>query len=270
MLHRGVRVRTGRAGRASRLVLAVALLVAIGAATASGELVQRGNLFVRFDGGISPKALPRRTLAPIGVRIEGTVRVPKGQTPPSLRRITIALNRAGRLSARGLPACRKHRIEGATSTEALALCGTSLVGSGGIVARTTLPGQAPATVRAEVLLFNGTEDGRPVILGHVYQSKPTPLTRIVVFEVKRSSGTFGTVIAGELPPSLNRNGYLRSIFLQLERRYPYRGHRRSYLSAACSAPAGFTRATFPFARASMTFSDGRTLSSTLVRSCLAR
>ena len=42
---------------------------------------------------------------------------------------------------------------------------------------------------------------------------------------------------------------------------------RSYLSAACDAPAGFPGASFPFAHASMTFADGRTLASTLTRSC---
>ena len=50
----------------------------------------------------------------------------------------------------------------------------------------------------------------------------------------------------------------------------YRGQRRSYLSATCDAPAGFPGATFPFAHASMTFADGRTLSSTLTRSCKVR
>jgi len=260
-------VSKARSGRRLRLGGALVTVLAFAAIPASAELSQRGDLFVRFDGGISPRALPRKAPAPIGVRIEGTIRVPPGQQHPSLRRIRIALNRAGRLNTAGLPRCQRNQIDPATPTEALAACGSSLVGSGGIIARTALPDQPAATVRAEVLLFNSVDHGRATILAHIYQTEPSPTTRIVSFEIQRRGGTFGTVISGELPESLNHNGYLKSIFLQLERRYLFHGRQRSYLSAACAAPAGFTAATFPFAKASMSFDDGRTLASTLVRSC---
>ncbi len=69
---------------------------------------------------------------------------------------------------------------------------------------------------------------------------------------------------------MNRYGYLTRISLSLHRNFTYRGRARSYLSAACDAPAGFPGASFPFARASMTFADGRTLASTLIRSCEVR
>lgn len=259
-----------RSRRALLLTATIAVLYGLVVVPALGELTQRGNLLVRFDGGIAPQALPRHALGPISVRIEGTVRTPEGGEPPALREIEIALNRAGRLSAVGLPACRRNRVETATPSEALAACGTSLVGSGGIVARTSLPDQAATTVRAEVLLFNAIVEGHAALLAHVYQAQPSPLTRVIIFAIHRKPGAFGTVITGHLPSSLNRNGYLRSIFLQLERRYAFRNQRRSYISAACAAPDGFSTATFPFARASMTFDDGRTLSSTLVRSCRVR
>ncbi|HWO15929.1 MAG TPA: hypothetical protein VNM89_04380, partial [Solirubrobacterales bacterium] len=59
-------------GRPLKIALAVTALAAVCAASAFGELVQRGNLFIRFDGGITPNALPRKAPAPIAVRIEGT------------------------------------------------------------------------------------------------------------------------------------------------------------------------------------------------------
>jgi hypothetical protein len=250
-------------------VLALTIAVALCAATASAELTHRGNLFIRFDGGISPRALPRHQLAPISVRIEGTVRVPRGESPPALREIEVAVNRAGKLSTMGLPRCHRNRLEGATPSEALSACGTALIGSGGIVGRASLADdQARTDLRAEVLLFNSSDNGRPTILAHVYQAQPVPIMRVFTFRIRRPpTGTFGTVLTGKLPESLNRNGYLKSIFLNLERRYRFRGKQRSYLSAACSAPAGFDLATFSFGRASMAFDDGRTLSSTLVRSC---
>lgn len=268
MLHAAVGKALGRR-RGRRLLLAAAtvLLLAISVASAFAELTQRGNLFIRFDGGIAPKALPRDALAPISVRIEGTVRVPPGETPPALRRIKIALNRAGKLSTHGLPVCPRRDIAVGNSAEALSACGDALVGSGGIVGKTILPNQAPTTVRGNLLFFNSVVGGRPAILAHLYQTVPLPATRIIVFEIRRAPGTFGTVITAEITPEIERNGHLESIFLQLERNYVFRGQKRAYLSAACSAPAGFTLATFPFARAAMSFDDGRTLSSTLVRSC---
>ena len=254
-----------------RIALAVTVLAALAAASAFGELTQRGNLFVRFDGGISPNALPRKALAPIAVRIEGTIRTPAGQTPPGLRRIRIALNREGRLSTRGLPICHRNQIDSANPSRALAACGPALVGSGGIVARTSFKDQ-PSTylLRGSLLFFNAVVHGRPAILGHLYQGFPAPITNIIVFDIRHTGGTFGTVISGTLPLSVNRNGYFKSIFLQLQRSYTYRGRPRAYLSASCPAPPGFPGALFPFAHASMTFDDGRALSATLVRSCKVR
>jgi hypothetical protein len=58
--------------------------------------------------------------------------------------------------------------------------------------------------------------------------------------------------------------------LTLHRTYSYRGHSRSYLSAACPALPGFPGALFPLARASFAFAGGTTLTQTLNRSCKAR
>jgi hypothetical protein len=253
--------------RGRRTALAIVALVALAATPAGAELSQKGDLFVRFDGGITPRALPRETPAPISVRIEGAIKSPAGGKPPALRRIKIALNRAGHLNTVGLPLCHRGQIALATSSGALGACGPALVGSGGIVAKTALPGQAPSLVRGNVLLFNSIVGGRPAVLAHIYQSAPVPNTRIVVFSIRHTRGTFGTLITGQLPHSLNRNGYLQLIFLQLERRYVFHGRPRAYLSASCAAPAGFPGTVFPFARASMTFADGRTLTSILTRSC---
>lgn len=262
-----------RSGRGALLLgAALAVLVSVAANVASAELVEHGNLFIRFDGGIAPQALPRRALAPISVRIEGTIRVPAGEHPPALRRMKIALNRAGKLDTYGLPICRSRQIDSVGPTQALAACGKALVGSGGIVADTTLPNQRSTTVRGEVLLFNGVEGRGRTILAHVFETEPTPTTHVFSFAIHHDRGTFGTVLTAEIPAVLRHkeNGRLRSIFLQLERRYTYRGREHSYLSAACSAPAGFHGASFPFAKASMTFEDGRMLSSTLVRNCQVR
>ncbi len=251
-------------------VAVVAVVFALAASLAHAELIERGGLFVRFSGGIAPNALPREVRAPIAVSIAGTVRTLSGERPPALRRIVIEINRGGRLDTLGLPVCRRSQIEPSTSQEALATCGPALVGGGSYAAQVAFPEQTDFPSQGQILAFNAVVGGQRAILAHIYGTEPVPITRIIVFHIRDSGGTYGTVLTGSLPVSLNRYGYVKRISLSLHRNFTYRGRARSYLSAACAAPAGFPGATFPFAHASMTFDDGRTLSSTLTRSCKVR
>ena len=247
------------------VVLAVGCLV--GVSLAHAELVERGNLFVKFAGGIAPRALPRTVRAPISVRVDGTVRVLAGERPPALRHISIAINRGGVIDTRGLPTCRRSQIEPATSQQALEACRPALVGEGRYVGALALPEQDRFPLQGRVLAFNAVVDGQRAILAHVYGGDPVPNSRIIVFHIHQAHGTFGTTLSAALPARLNRSGYLKKLSLELRRTFVYRGQKHSYLSAACSAPAGFTSATFPFSKVAMTFADGRRLSSTLIRTC---
>ena len=242
----------------------------LASAPAGAELTARGDLFVRFSGGIAPDALPRDSRAPISVSIVGRVRTLSGDRPPALRAMSVAINQGGRIDSRGLPVCRRSQIEPSSSAEALERCGPALVGRGHYEADVAFPEQSAFPSEGRILAFNARVNGRQAIFAHVYGAEPVPVTRIIVFRINERRGTFGTVLNGYLPANLNRWGYLNRISLSLHREYTYRGQRRSYLSAACSAPAGFPGATFPFAQASMSFADGRTLSSTLTRSCRVR
>ena len=222
---------------------------------------------MRFQGGIDPVALPRAQRAAITVSVAGTVKTLSGERPPALREIEIELNRGGELNSNGLPVCRYGQLVAVVPAKALKACGGALVGEGSYAAKTAFPEQSTFPSDGHILAFNGFYRGREVILAHVYGTSPVPITRIIVFYVHRHGGTYGTVIKGSLPDAVNHYGYVVEIALRLHRIYTYRGQRRSYLSAACEAPSGFTVATFPFARASMAFADGRTLASTLTRSC---
>jgi hypothetical protein len=248
-------------------VLALASACLLIASVADAELVERGNLFVKFAGGIAPTALPRTERAPISVRVDGTVRVLSGERPPALRHITIAINHGGVIDTRGLPTCRRSQIEPGTSQQALEACRSALVGEGRYVGALALPEQDRFPMQGRVLAFNAVVNGQRAILAHVYGGDPVPNSRIIVFHIRQAQGTFGTTLSAALPARLNRSGYLKKISLTLRRTFVYRGRKHSYLSAACSAPAGFTSATFPFSRVSMTFADGRKLSSTLIRTC---
>ena len=253
--------------------MALAVLTAtflFAAALASAELIERGDLFVKFKGGIAPTALPRNTNAPISVRVDGTVRTLSAERPPALRHIAIAINRGGRIDTQGLPVCRRSQIESASAEQALAACREALVGRGRFAGAATFPEQSAFPLNGGILAFNSVVDGGRAILAHVYGTDPFPNSRIIVFHIRETGGTFGTVLSAALPASLNRYGYLKRIILDLRREFVHRGRVRSYLSAACAAPSGITIAVFPFVRVSMTFADGRKLSSTLIRSCRVR
>ena len=252
---------------AKRTAALAAVLSLCLAATASAELVAHGDLFVNFEGGLSPQALPRNELAPITVSIDGTVKTLSGESPPALRQIQIELNNHGVMDTEGLPVCEEEQIASTSDKVALARCSSALVGSGSFLANTNYPEQVEFPTSGKILAFNGIEEGKPVIFAHVYGTEPLTSTRIITFKISRTGGRYRTVLTGALPAALNRYGFIKNIRLRLHRNYTYKGQRHSYLSAGCPAPKGFPGATFAFARASMRFSDGRALTGTLVRSC---
>jgi hypothetical protein len=259
----------GRGKKAVSLaVVTAALLLAVSLAHA--ELIERGNLVVKFAGGIAPTKLPREANAPISVRVDGTVRTLSGERPPALRFISIAINRGGKIDTRGLPLCQRSQIEAASSAQALAACGGALVGEGRYLAGVTFPEQDSFPLSGKVLAFNARIDGQRAILAHVYGGNPFPNSRIFVFHIRKGSGTFGTILTAALPASINRFGFLKRIVLNLRRDYVFRGHKHSYLSASCGAPQGANIGIFPFVRVGMTFADGRKRASTLIRTCTVR
>ncbi len=253
--------------RTVRTLTAVATLLLCLSIPARAELSQEGNLIVSFDGGLSPHRLPRTQPAPVAVRVAGGVKVTKGTSLPQLRTITVAINRAGRLYDKGIPTCRVKSIQPATEAEARSVCPRAIVGTGSVTVMAHIPSQAPFSVKGALLAFNGPKrHGHKLILAQVYAEDP-PGAFVLTFTVKKRGGLFGTVLSTTLPESALGWAYLTHFEMTLDRQYRYRGKARSYVSAACAAPAGFPGAVFPFAKASYGFDDGRKLTTTVLRSC---
>jgi hypothetical protein len=249
--------------------LAAALLLST-AALAAAEVTQVGNLRVSFEGGIVPHALPRHGVAPVQVALSGDIKTTDGLAPPQLRTISLAINRNGRLDYRGLPVCHYHQIQPASTEEAIESCPDSVIGKGDFRANVVLPEQSPFPSRGWVIAFNGILHGGHVVFAHIYGTDPLPQSRVLSFELGRASGTYGTTLTAELPRVVAEWGYVSGVSLSLKRTFRYKGRIRSFISAGCPAPAGFPGATFSFARASFGFEDGRTVTSTLNRSCRVR
>lgn len=257
--------------RRASLVVA-ALLVALGAAgVAQAEVEQQGDVIVSFDGGISPRALPREGVAPVTISIDSTFKSAEGaDPPPQLQKIAIGINRGGKIFDRGLPTCRVRKIQPTTIKAARRICGGAIVGSGHVQVRVHLASQAPFTFKGPLLVFHAKRaDGDRRLLAQVYGSKP-PSAFVLTFKIHQRKGTFGTVIQTALPKPAHQWAYVTHFDMRLRRIYTYQGEQHSYISAGCPAPAGFPGAVYPFAQANFGFAGGNTVSTTLVRDCTVR
>ncbi len=252
------------------LVLALAGLLAISVAFAQAETTQNGNLRVTVSGKISPHSLPRTGAAPIAVSVAGQVSTTDESQPPHLNLLRIEINRSGRLEYSGLPVCNLPQIQPASNGRALADCRSSLVGKGSFSATLSLPGQAPYPTQGRLLVFNGREHGRQVLLGHIYSSKPFSSSFVITFQIStHRHGPYGTTLTANLSKSLGGKRNLTGIEMTLSRLYSYHGTKHSFLSSGCPAPKGVRSALFSLARTSFLF-PGKTLTSTLTSTCGVR
>jgi hypothetical protein len=258
-------------GMRRRLIIAAVLVLVTGvaAAVAGANVIQSGNVRVKFDAGFSPTSLPRDEPAPISVEVEGQISTTDGSQPPPLQRLRIELSSSGQIETRGLPACRASALQSTTSKLALERCGPARVGSGKFQAELQLSGR-PILVDGRALVFNGIVARRAGMFIHIYISAPVQVTLVIPLKISRATGRFGTVLSTRVPPLAGGFGSITQLQLKIGRNYSYRGARHSYLSAACAAPEGFPGATFTFARGVFSFAGGRTLNAFLSRSCQVR
>lgn len=249
------------------LLLLVALLAA---GVARGELGQKGNLRISFNGGFTPRALPREHPAPVTVSVEGAIGTTDGSRPPALETLEIELNSNGLLATRGLPACTTALLQSTSDDQALDRCGPAVVGHGNFAAALEANGKLiPAN--GKIIAFNGRYRGGPALLLHFYASVPVQATLVLPLAISHTGkGRFGTVLTTRIPSLAGGLGSITRLKLEIGRRYSYGGQRRSFISASCAAPAGFPGASFTFARGSFHFADGRTIRTTLGGSCRVR
>jgi hypothetical protein len=255
-----------------RLAIAAVLLACLPAGVAAArQFVQQGTLRVAFEAKLLPRALPRERDAPVTVHLAGAIRTTDGSTPPQLREISIAMNRAGVVSAEGLPSCQAPELQQTSTEAALATCPGALVGRGHFAANVDFVGAAVFPARGTVLIFNSSTKNRPGLLLHLYGSSPVRAAFVLPFRITRQSkGKFGTVFTTHIPRLASDKGYVTDISLTIGRKYHYRGDQRSFISASCAAPAGFTGFPYELAKATFTFAGNQKLTTRLPGDCKVR
>ena len=248
------------------MVLAIGVLAAATLATAA--TVQQGNLRITVLAQLKPYKLPRTTPAPIAVFVAGHLTNASGGIPPQLQRMRIEVNRHGLLQSRGLPVCQVPQIQPGSSERALERCQDALIGSGRFWANIVLPDQGAYPTQGRLLIFNGRQKGRPQILAHIYTDHPFNSSFVIPFSIRRvSKGPYGTELRASLPEALGSWGYLDRIKLTLRRKYTHRGKQLSYFNAACPAPRGAKRASFPLAYAGFSFAGRPDMGASVNKTC---
>lgn len=256
-----------------RLVVIGLLLTALllGATVARGEISGDGGLFVSFNGGFTPRSLPRDRDVPVTVKLNTAIKTADGSRPPQLRQISFEVNRYGRISTKGLPACYPGLLESTDSSTALTRCRSALVGQGQFTANVEFPNRDPFPVHGRMLAFNGRAHGQPAILLHIHGSQPAEVTVVLTFSIRHpDQGKFGTVLTAKIPRLASDLGYVTKVALVFDRKYRYQGKGYSFLSARCAAPSGFPGAIFSFTRGTFEFAGGKRITTTLTRDCTVR
>lgn len=260
-----------------QLVILTLLALAVLAASAPAkvreyEIIQKGNLRVKFGAEFTPSTLPRERPAPITVEVAGEITTTDGSHPPPLRKLEIAINRHGRISTEGLPTCTAPLLQSTTTKEALARCGNARVGSGSFRAQLALGVGKDVPATGRVTVFNSRHNGKPALLLHLFIGVPVRVTMVVPITIgHRKEGEYGTVLRALIPKLGGGLGSVTEIELMLGRRYTFAGERRSYLAAACDAPAEIEEGAFRFLRGSFRFEAHRKIETPpLIKNCRVR
>ena len=158
-------------------VLAVLAAILIAAAPAGASRAQVGHVIASLEAKFAPHRLPRRRPVPVSISFSGLLSTDDGSPLPRLHGIELALaTGSSKLDNVGLPVCPRRQLLSTTKSQALARCADARVGRGDLQAVVEIPGQAPFSLLASVVAFNGGSRGARAVVGcwASPQSRPPP------------------------------------------------------------------------------------------------
>ena len=206
----------------------------------------------------------------MAVRLQAGIRTAVRVPLPRVRAIRLELAWRGALDTRGLPICSPSKLRSFDSSQAIAICGRALVGRGRLYDRVFIPGEVPFGLHARLLVFNGrTRQGHTAVWVQAYSANP-PVSFVLPFHVRHQPGPFRTVLVSVVPRSVGPWPHFAHFQIVVGRRFSYRGHIHSYMSASCPVPPRFTEGFLSFARATFNLAEGSPVRAEAVRSCRAR
>lgn len=256
--------------RSFALALAAALLagslVAAGvASSAKPTVVRAGSLVLKLNGDVAPKALPKKRMAPIALRISGDISTVDGSHPPAAQTVIADFDKHGAINARGLATCRAPQLQSRDTGAAKAACRKAIVGGGRTTVRVQFPEQRPFFASGPLVLFNGgVKRGVTTMYIHAYVSVPAPTAIVTRVKIKRvKKGRYGTRAIARIPKIAGGSGSVTHFSMKIQRTFKYKGRSRSYLVARC-ADGRF------FARGDIAFGGGPRVKGSVVRGCRSK
>jgi hypothetical protein len=248
------------------MVAGLATLVAVGSATADKpKTVEAGNLVFTFNGGFSPKALPKKTLAPITLTASGKIATKNGEHPPALKEAIVETDKNGAVFVKGLPVCKSGQLQSRDTAAARKACPKSVIGSGKTTVEVALAEQKPILVDSALTVFNGgTKGGTTTFYIHAFFTAPVSGAIVTTVKItKIHNGRYGLKSVASIPKIVGGSGSVKSFDLKIGKTYTYKGKKVSVLSARCSD--GKLQAF-----ATSLFSDGTKASAGIIRTCTSK
>ncbi len=247
------RGRTSRRGRTIAVVGALLTLVLALAAIASAEkatTVRAGNLILTINGGVTPKALPKKEMAPITLNVSGKIAEADGSHPPALKEAIVDTDKNGTIDALGVPVCKQGQIEATTSAQAEKNCKSAIVGLGTTDVEVLFPESNPIPIKSKLLAFNGgTKAGKTTIYIHAYLTSPVTAAIVTTVTIsKEHKGPYGTHSIALVPKIAGGAGSVTAFSLTFAKKlFAYKGKKHGYLLAKCSNGKFLAQAEIKFA-----------------------
>jgi hypothetical protein len=243
-----------------RLILTLALgavvaLVVAGAASAyKPTVVKVGNLVLTFNGGITPSKLPKNKMAPISLNVSGKIATADGSHPPALTEFVVETDKNGSIEAKGVPTCKKGKLEATTTAAAEKACKPAIIGKGITDVEILFPEQAPIPANSKLLAFNGgVSGGKTTLLIHAFLTQPTPTAVVTTVKVSKiHNGRYGLKSVASIPKIANGAGSVTNFNLTI--------NKKGYLLARC--PDGHLDA-----QGEAVFNDGTRAKGAVTRPC---
>jgi hypothetical protein len=246
---------------------AFAIAAALLAATAVAEkptTVKAGNLVLTINGGVTPKALPKKTMAPITLNVSGRIASADGSHPPALSEVIVDTDKNGTIDARGAPTCLQGKLEAQTTANAEKACRPAIVGTGTTDVEVEFPEQKPIQIHSKLLAVNGgSKGGTTTIFIHAYLTNPIAAAIVTTVKIsKEHKGRYGIKSVASVPKIAGGSGSVTAFNLIFQKRlFTYKGKKHGYLLARC-ADGHFD------AQAEAIFSNGDRLGpAKIVRAC---
>lgn len=222
------------------LIMALGAVLAIGAATigsAATTTIRAGNLVLKFGSTVSPSKLPKRSLAPIALNVNGKISTADGTHPSAFREAIVDIDRNGTIDASGVPICKGSQLEARNTAAARNVCGKAIVGSGSAHISISFPEQKPVRVSSPLLLFNGGErGGKTTMFIHSFITVPVPAAIVTTVTVQKiSKGRYGYRTVAKVPVVAGGSGSALDFqFTIAKKLFNFKGRKHSYLEARCA------------------------------------